>query len=522
MELTALLEHLRRVLIDEDTDASTLDRDALAAASGDASVAALAALDEEGEVREALLDSLASRGTAGLSAAQLCAFVQSEDEAREQAIDDALAAGDGLAIRVMNALARTGGLWSHDAISARLVDSEAVSAAACVLAESEPEVLDEWLDEDAEQVEPAVLIEVLRAQLLRGGEDNVEALIDLVESFREEDAGAAKRFVSRLESLVASASPLHFARGFLQGSLEHGWLRDRSAVADFLVLYGETTWVETLAMLEVGESAMAFEFASMIAICASAGLLEVDPDYAPALLDLLQDARNPKGSWEPTAVKHGFQLALALGDEDLAPLLVEAAVHDRLCWNDLPSIGILGLPLSGNDESSLDIEAATKLLEEAIEEEKPDDDVVVSIVRTLCDLRRLHQTEVEAIGPLVEDPENILPRLCDHNNASVNLAARRLLSQLRPISPLEVPPPTSTREAVIAGLDVPGAPELLAELAAGDSVAALWAAAELTELPLEDAFPLLAKAWTSCAPVRGVYLRTVIRDLLEQDTFTYL
>lgn len=516
MDTSALLEQLRLHLVEQ----SSFDPSSLAAASGEASLAALAALDEDGELREAFLATLPAEWDK-LDDLQLLAVVQSEDEAREEQIDAALAA-ESTRARACAALARAGGLWSHNALLEALEDTETASSAACVMSESEPEELDDWLDSDAEEVHPAALLEVLRARVLRGGADDAELLDELADSLREEDSKIAARFVSRVESLIAIASPGYFARGYLRGTLENGWLRDSGAVADFLSMYGEPTWLETLALLEVSESAGAFEFASMIAVSASAGLLEADQQQGSDLLSLLQDARDPKGSWEPTAIRHGFQLAIAMGDEDLAPLLVEAAVHDRLVWNDLPSIGIQGLPLSSNNEASLDIEAAAELFSNALAQEKPDDDVIVSIVRTLCDLRRLHQEEVSAISSLIEDRDNVFPQLCEHPNAAVNLAARRLLTQLRPVSPLETPPPASARDAIIAGLDVPGSPELLAELAASDTVASLWAAAELTELPLEDAFPVLASAWASCAPVRGVYLRALIRELLEEDMFVYM
>lgn len=515
MDTAALFEQLRLHLVQQ----ASFDRSALAAASSEPSLAALAALDEEGVLREAVLKLLPADWDK-LDDLQLLAVVQSENEAREGQIDDALAAKKHRA-RACGALARVGGLWSHDGLMKALEDAEVASAAACVVAESEPEALDEWLEQDAEEVDPRALLEVLRARVLRGGSDDAELLDELADSLREEDSKSAQRFISRMESLIAIASPGYFARGYLRGTFESSWWQDSAAVADFLSMYGEPTWLETLAMLEVGECAGAFEFASMIAVSASAGLLEADQQQGSDLLTLLQDARDPKGSWEPTAIRHGFQLAIAMGDEDLAPLLVEAAVHDRLCWNDLPSIGIQGLPLSSNDDASLDIDAAIELFTDALAQEQPDDDVVVSIVRTLCDLRRLHQEEVGAVDALIGDPENVFPRLCDHPNAAINLAARRLITQIRPVSPLETPPPASARDAIIAGLDVPGSPQLLAALAAGDTVASLWAAAELTELPLEDAFPVLAGAWASCAPIRGVYLRALIRELLEEDMFVY-
>ena len=104
MDTAALFEQLRLHLVQQ----ASFDRSALAAASSEPSLAALAALDEEGALREAVLKLLPADWDK-LDDLQLLAVVQSENEAREGQIDDALAAKKHRA-RACGALARVGGL----------------------------------------------------------------------------------------------------------------------------------------------------------------------------------------------------------------------------------------------------------------------------------------------------------------------------------------------------------------------------------------------------------------------------
>ena len=446
-------------------------------------------------------------------------LVQSEEAAHEDAVD-ALLAGKKTRMACASALARAGALWDHPALHKMLTHPESALAAACVLAESDPEGFDAWLEGDYE-VDEETAIPLLRARIVRASEPfdlrELDELVEALAAIRDEEKWAA-RMLNSIEGLTACAAPQDYARAFLSGHASNGWLRHPEAVADFLCTHGETSWLETLALLEVSACATAFEFGAMIAVSASAGLQEFSQEDGEALLATLKGASQNQGAWEAQAIERGFSMAVSLGEDDLTALLVQAAVHESLFWNDLPSLGMSGLPLSGNDDASLDAEAAVHVWRDVLDEPSPDDDVVVAVVRTLWDLRRLHSNEIEAIDPIVERERELLEGLAEHANAAINLAARRVLAQVYGWMPERLDLNTP-RDVMIAGLDAPGAPEALALLTQQEGVASLWAMQELAQLPLEDAAALFATVWSSVAPSRGVYVRALIRDMLEEDEF---
>lgn len=446
---------------------------------------------------------------------------QSERGEAEERLE-ALLGGQGEPLEALEALVRAGALWEHDSIWAALTQERARPWACCMLARLDPEGLVDWLLGGEQAADEEEVRDVTRALALMASESQVAVIERLLDVARLEEQADTSRTSAALEAALAVVAPLRHARAAMQEELGGRWLRDGQAVADFLSVHGETGWLETLAILELGQAATALEFASLLAVCASAARMpELDDERAHALGELAARVRADEDGWQAEAVARGFKVAVALGDEDLEGLLVEVAIHERLVWADQPSVGVRGLPLASNDEAALDVDAARELLDQIAAQDAPEDEAVAAAVRTLCDLRALHARGVERVEPLLAE-EQRWEALSSHANAAVNLAARRLLTQLDPRAGLLAPDPETPRDAAIAGLDVPGAPELLAEVATGQDLAALWAARELTELALEDALPLLAQAWSVCSPWRAEYLRALLSELIATDYFVSL
>ena len=481
----------------------------------DATIAALAAIDTHGAVREIYLDRYAPTwGDAG--PIETLAIAASERPEREEALDDRLDGEDPAAVAI--ALARAATLWEHDAFFALLEDDRAAAraSAACLLAQVDPEGLLDWLHY-AEEPGDDALRDIARALSLHlevpldGGLSDIwEALEELDE---DEDLIDLR---DATEAAIAVAAPLDWARGVMAGDFSFRWLRDPARVADFLVTYGETSWLEALALLEIGESRDAFEFAALLAVAASAALPAADAEVDPeALHNLMESARDPQQKgWEPAAVAAGFKVAVALGGENMSELLVQVAAHERLILAELPSPGVAGLPLSTTDEDQLNFSATRELFADVAAEAAPDDEVIAATVKTLCDLRALHAREVPTVGPMLAKHSDVLDTLCEHDVRAINLAARRLMAQLYPSAALVAPQPQAHADAVIAGIDTPAAIPFFEEIARGEGVAALWSLHELSELPLEDALAPMARAWSEGSVWRGTYTKTVLQELV--------
>jgi hypothetical protein len=441
--------------------------------------ASLAALTAEPLVAQAYLDGVKADWPT-LSPIERLVFVQSEDPKVEAIIDRQLAHKGASAM--CRTLARAGVAWTHEGIEALLDsdDEQDLAAAAMVLASYEPEGLYGWCDEAAEQGDAGALT-ALRAALLAtevcGAYPVLEAMRDDLASQRGKDIEA---LLVRLDALLALVDPKRWGRGVLGESYTFDWVEQPRLVADVLQMHGETSWLETLALLELGEAEEGRIFASNIAACAALAHQEITQEaQADALAELLEVTRNGDASWAPLAAGLDCQLALTLGDEDTSPLLVEAIVHERLLYGGFASPGIAGLPLSASDEEGLDVEAAGRLLRDIAVQDALPPAGLVAAVRTLSDLRRWHLLAPELVEALVGD-EALMKTLTEHSLAPVRLAARLITS--------------------------PPGEAALYELALGDGLAALWAIGELSERA-DEPVAVLGKLWATVPVERVPFVR---------------
>lgn len=517
------MENLRRLVVDSEKVSQKAGVAALRAAHEQSPVLTALVLTHERAQRwrELWLDDLGGTAWGDLDASARACFVMSENSRREDMLDELLDGED--AASVCGMLARAGTPWAHDVLDELLDRKGSREDAAVVAAMADPEGLDAWLFDGDEKRDGRALITVLRASALYAEDVDTETLREVLAALGQalDDGESAQAAYDRCEALVALTDSKSYARDVLGGTFEVKWLRNSTCVADFLAAHGETSWLETLAILEIAQAAGAFDFASMLAV-ASSGCLEPSHDIRQITQDdllALSAAIRQNKTWEPDAIRAGFEFAIAMADEDLTGLIGEVALHERILWRDGASPGVIGLPLAANDSAALDIEAARTMFADALKDERPDDEVIAATVRTLCDLRSLHEREVDEITSLVEDAEEQVAQLCEHPNAAINLAARRLITQVRPLDPFGAPAPASSRDAVIAGLDVDGSAQLLAQIGARDTVAGLWACRQLCELPLDDALGWLGHAWLEGTASRAAYTRAMIEELLDSDRF---
>ncbi len=448
-------------------------------------------------------------------------LAQSENPKHERGLDAALTGKLAAAQCAISALARSLTPWDHDRFAALLADDASREATCAVIAMADPETLMDWsLDGSRSEQE---FVTALRAMLFFDAELSHTTLEDVIAALRQDqELGDSHRVVQRVEAMLAAHAPQIYARGALDGSYETTWNDRIEWVADLLASTVETSWLETLAILEVSRARSAFGFAAMLAISAAAGSAHVDLDEAPEavqrhveLFDRLRAGEN----WEPLATTLKLQFPLAIADEELTPLLVEVALHERLVQVALPSPGVVGLPLSSTIDEALQIDVARTMLAEIASAEKPDEETLCVIVRTICDLRQLLANEHPAISALVPEWKALLEPLSTHNQRAIALAASRTLSQMQHLSALLAPQPEEAADAMIAGIDVPGALPMFVEMARGEGAAALWAAREVTELPLDEALPLLIEARASCHPMRAPFLTQLIEELVANDEF---
>lgn len=452
---------------------------------------------------------------------QALLLARSEDPTHEDQLDALLAKKPDAASVALNALARTLTPWEHPNFKRSLGHDTTRESTCAVLAMADPDRLEDWaLDGERSEAE---FLDALRALLFFHADLSRATLEDIISALRQDqDLGEDHRLVQRVEAMLAAHSPEVYARGALDGTYEMTWTDRIEWVADLLAATVETSWLETLAILEVSRARTAFGFAGLLATCAAAGSVHIDLEEAPdavtrhvELFDMLRAHDN----WEPLATSLKLQFPLAVADEEITPLLVEVALHERLIQASLPSPGIIGLPLSATLDETLQLDAARTLLKDAAMTEKPDEETLCVVVRTLCDLRGLLADEHPVISKLTPEWRELLDPLTTHNQRAIALAASRTLSQMQHLSALLAPNPEEPADAMVAGLDVPGALDHFVKMACGEGVAALWAARELTELPIDDALPLLVQARAACHPMRAPFLAQLIEELVEHDEF---
>lgn len=348
------------------------------------------------------------------------AWVSSESEEVEQAIDEMLAGGERET--AADALARAGVAWDSPAFTELLDHDGSRRAAALITAIADPQSVAAWLD-GCEVIDDA--LEVLRAAALDVAGDLREAFLAWEEALAEGEDADAER--ARLDGLFATLDPENYARRVLAGDSEINWLLDLPVVADFLQVHGPTEWLEVLGLLEATED-RALEFGTLLAVCAAAGIGMEPPteEEAHELLELLTIEPGAKvEEWEPLATRLSLGFAVAVApDEDLGLLCAQAAAHERLSSFDIHSPGIPGLPLSATDEDSLDLEASRGLLDSIRELDEMPVASTLAVIRTLSDLRGLVANDNERFE---EHAEHWIEQFLDSDSRAIRLAVRQLL-----------------------------------------------------------------------------------------------
>lgn len=451
-------------------------------------------------------------------------LAMSEAPRHEEALDRALSNASHRGAALL-ALARSMTPWEHGCFKRSLEDEKQRLATCAVLAMADPERLEHWLFQGAREEQE--FLDGLQALLLFDPEtDAAELLTETLDALRQDpDAGSHQHTLARMEALLATHDPMLFARGALDGAHELSWSERQDWVADVLAAHGETSWIETLAALELSGARQAFGFAALLALSASASSSGLDLNESPELVERhveLLDLLRAQQTWEPHTASLHFEFALSVADEELTPLLVEVAIHERLIDANLPSPGVVGLPLSATLEESLLIEEAITMLQSfANQSERPDEETLCVTVRTLCDLRRHLAEETERVTARRDEFLTIVEALSTHHQRAAAIVAQRILAQTDPMGAALAPAPDNHLEAFIAGVDSEGAHAQLASLASGATAASLWAAHELGELPLDEALPALATAYTHCAIERSLFLRQLLEDVIEEDEFIF-
>ena len=501
-------------------------RDALLAAldacQDEALVAALAAAALHADWPTALVAIKAwSWSMPELSASQALLLAMSDEADVERELDQALD-DPARAQGAVEALARALAPWEHAALKRSLKQDASRLATCCVLAMADPLTLRQWALSGRDEGE---LVDALRAMLFFDDELDEALLLDLREQLEQDEAIArGHRLLLRIEAMIAALAPARYARLAFHDELDLEWSERSPWVADLLAIHGETSWLETLAVLELAEARSAFGFAAMLAIVASASasaleLAEATEAVISSHVALIDAMRANQSGWEAEALKASMhlQLAHAVGDEETTPLLIEIALHERLLSAHLPSPGVRGLPLSATLEEALDVTAAEAMLQEAASREEFDEETLCAVTRTLCDLRRHLAEHSEAVISKRARFIELLEQLADHAERALATAARRALCAEDHLAGLSDQAPERDDSALIAGIDVPVARQAIARLTERDGVAALWAARELTELPLDEALPLLHAARASCHVIRAPYLAQLIEELIFEE-----
>lgn len=455
---------------------------------------------------------------------QALLLAMSEAPQHEDALDQALSNAT-LRKSALLALARSMTPWEHRCFKQALDEDETRLATAAVLAMADPERLERWLFQGT--LEEDEFLDGLQALLLFDGETNAgELLTETLDALRQDpDARSHQHTLARMEALLATHDPMLFARGALDGAHELSWSERHEWVADVLAMHGETSWIETLAALELSGARQAFGFAALLALCAAASSSEIDLNESPELVEKhveLLDSLRAQQTWEPLTAALHFEFPLSVADEELTPLLVEVAIHERLIDANLPSPGVVGLPLSATLEESLLVEEAITMLQSfANASERPDEETLCVTVRTLCDLRKHLAEETVSVTARRDDFLSIVESLTTHHQRAAAIIAQRILAQNDPLGAALADAPDDHLGAFIAGVDSQGAHEKLADLASGATTASLWAAHELSELPLDEALPPLTIAYARCAVARSLFMRQLLEDVIEEDEFIF-
>ncbi|MBA2662550.1 MAG: hypothetical protein H0U74_09670 [Bradymonadaceae bacterium] len=412
-------------------------------------------------------------GLSELSGVERLLYLSIERDDVEQAIDEALATA--LAAPVADGLVRAGFPWSHPGLVGLLDSDEGRAPAAWLLADVGAEELAGWL-EACEDDEAALA--VARSIGLNGNALYWDEIVAWLELARDEgDEDARKGF----HAALANLDPTAYARAVMLGEMEVDWLGQSVCVADFLGAHGPTEWLETLELLAHHASQAAFEFAALLAVSAAAGADNElwDSEDVEAMLQCLEIAREAPGeavAQFSASGQFGFQMALG-EEDDLAVLLAEAAIHERLLALGEASPGVGGLPLSATDLEWAPLDVAEEFFERMLAAGELSDEALVALVRTLVDLRQWSEREPEHFGALAA---RTAKQFKAHPSAAVAAAGARIEQEAS--FEHEIIAQTARREDVI-GLD---AVRQLVERGGDEALAALvelWVGGPLERAP---------------------------------------
>ena len=445
----------------------------------------------------------------GCSAAERLVFVQSELEVHEDQVDEALRDKDQ-APEMALALARTATPWAHDTLDLSIKthrDTLAAVALVNVLALEDRRSLERLLDQTEDAIQ---LVNVLRAAVLL----ELPFEFDFASFHRHCVEEKVFPLAASVEALWALHHPPQYARALLAGEVDFDFTQYDQPCADVLQRAGESSWLETLALLGLTRQQEPRQFACQLAMAAALTCISPLEASPKALLGLLE-SRGEGDDWMGRALELGLSLGVAAADEEHSVLVVEACAHELLLRRDEPSCGIGGLPLSGNVESAEALEAALDLFRGF--DPGADPSYITAMVRTLVDARRWHdEYEVEAIASWWQDNQDLFLELCEHENSAVRLAANRLGLSLDP-GLFEAPEDLS--QALLVGPDHPGARAHFEAMAKRAGMDALWAIEQLGELATEDAVAALGGVWAEANPWRAAQARETLWGAMSDGEF---
>lgn len=298
---------------------------------------------------------------------------------------------------VLEDLVRAQVAWSHEAMAGLLDRDLFRMAAAWMLAQTEPSVVDEWLDDERPG---AAVVDAVRAIAPSG----VEELFENSAAWFEPISGEDPELAARLEGALFVLSPSRWGRGYLGGRFDGLFLGSAAAMADVIGHTTDSYWTRALAAFADQDDE--FELVARLAAAGVAACVTASPEDLEAIAAAFDEE-----AWEVLAGHPVFSVAVALADEEDSHPLVESAAHDLLVYRGYQSPGIVGLPLSASVPGDEGAEAAEALLA-AADTEDP-----VRIVATVVDL-----AEVLATGRYEPLRDALKPAQRHHSQAVVSAA----------------------------------------------------------------------------------------------------
>lgn len=325
---------------------------------------------------------------------RLTAFVQRDDEAAEEAIDQAIASGGVPAQRVVEALARSQSGWHHPQMT-ELLDGPAQGACLALLLSAGER--DQVLAHIEASETPLQAIEALMPLLA-----DYPALFEELLAEGDDPETVALRSAVTIDAVAQEA---------LGGELDWELLtRDEEVVALALRHSALPSWTETLAWSLRDDDRDLTQLAAEITLVAawayaqaSASDREIDVAALQAFLVHEEGTASELNQRaEQTAIATGLGWVVALAGEGAERLFVEIAAHETLLALGAKSPGIPGLVLTPSDRDELDLEAIEAMV---LPEEMPSEmeaESRLAQLKTLLDLRQWAARHPETFGELAQ------------------------------------------------------------------------------------------------------------------------